>query len=89
MDLDLALALAGAADGVLVRLHHHVAGGGFHLPEQIDRTWTPRFDVRGIQPFHDFPMGPDWWQPPFWKALATNMVKLKLNLYNHKQEQKK
>jgi glucoamylase len=37
-----AAALAGAADGVLTRLAHHVKAGGFHLTEQIDRnTGTP------------------------------------------------
>lgn len=25
--------------------------------------------------------GPDWWQPQFWKALAANMAKMKLNFY--------
>jgi hypothetical protein len=44
--------------------HHH----------HMSFTYTPRFDVRGLQPFHDFPMGPDYWQPQFWRALATNMV---------------
>lgn len=33
-----AQALAGAGDGVLMRLRHHVESGGFHLPEQIDRN---------------------------------------------------
>ena len=42
---------------------------------------TPRFSVRGLQPFHDFPMGPDFWQPQFWRALATNMGKMKMNFY--------
>lgn len=38
------------------------------LPRGLHRTYSPRFSVRGLQPFHDFPMGPDWWQPQFWKA---------------------
>jgi len=33
-----AQAMADAGDGVLQRLRHHVAAGGFHLPEQIDRN---------------------------------------------------
>ena len=49
------------------------------LPPRLYRTFTPRFATRGIQPFHDFPMGPDWWQLPYWKALASNMAKMKLN----------
>ena len=71
------------------------------LPNNLRRTFTPRFEVRGLQPFRersnallcvrlpslirrvvlvadDFPMGPDWWQGPFWKSLSTNMAKLKL-----------
>eukprot|EP00035_Acanthoeca_spectabilis_P001424 m.80027 g.80027 ORF g.80027 m.80027 type:complete len:983 (-) comp10865_c0_seq1:26-2974(-) len=47
----------------------------------VRHQYTPKFAVRGLQPFHDFPMGPDWWQPQFWKALATNMAKMKLNFY--------
>ena len=30
------------------------------LPE-LDEIGRPLFDRRGIQPFHDFPEGPDWW----------------------------
>jgi len=33
-----AAAFAGAADGVLTRVRHHVSAGGFHLTEQIDRN---------------------------------------------------
>jgi len=36
--IDMAEALAGAGDGVLLRLRHHVAPRGFHLDEQIDRN---------------------------------------------------
>ena len=42
-------------------------------PAGFSQTFTPRFSVRGLQPFHDFPMGLD-----FWRALATNMAKMKL-----------
>ena len=34
----VAAAMAGAGDGVLVRLHRHVQPNGFHLSEQIDRN---------------------------------------------------
>ena len=73
----------------------------------FSQPFTPRFSVRGLQPFHDFPMGvyilcetwmllpkplvelkhhatvsgPDFWQPEFWRALATNMAKLKFNFF--------
>jgi hypothetical protein len=42
---------------------------------------SPRFEVRGLQPFHDFPMGPDWWNTEYWAATATQMAKLKLNTW--------
>jgi hypothetical protein len=29
-------------------------------------------------------MGPDFWQPEFWRALATNMAKLKFNFFGAK-----
>ena len=44
-------------------------------------TAVPRFERRGIQPFHDFPMGPDWWQPEFWKATASQLAKLRMNFW--------
>ena len=47
----------------------------------VSTTFSPKFATRGLQPFHDFPMGPDFWQPEFWKALATNMQKMKLNFW--------
>ena len=28
-----------------------------HLPTGLKKTFIPRFNVRGLQPFHDFPMG--------------------------------
>ena len=34
----MAEAMAGAGDGVLTRLRHHVVNNGFHLNEQIDRN---------------------------------------------------
>ena len=34
----MADAMAGAGDGVLTRLRHHVVDNGFHLNEQIDRN---------------------------------------------------
>jgi glucoamylase len=38
----LAQAMAGAGDGVLTRIRHHVQQRGFHLDEQLDRnTGTP------------------------------------------------
>jgi hypothetical protein len=71
------LFLAGGDDAATLyaayRLAEHV-GVRFHLhgdvipDEQItfsipilDERSAPLFALRGIQPFHDFPEGPDWW----------------------------
>ena len=40
---------------------------------------APVFAERGLQPFHDFPMGPDWWGRDFWRHTATQMAKMKMN----------
>ena len=44
---------------------------------------TPRFAVRGIQPFHDFPMGPDFWTLDFYKQTATQLNKMKMNIQGY------
>ena len=38
------------------------------LPD-IDEAGRPLFAIRGIQPFHDFPEGPDWWSRDDYKAV--------------------
>ncbi len=48
------------------------------LPE-IDCKKTPLFSVRGLHPFHDFPEGPDWWEPDDYKAVMEQMTKMKMN----------
>jgi hypothetical protein len=40
---------------------------------------SPRFPVRGIQPFHDFPEGPDWWGTEEYKAIIGQLPKLGMN----------
>ena len=40
---------------------------------------VPLFAERGLQPFHDFPMGVDWWSLEYFKLLGTQMTKMKLN----------
>eukprot|EP00729_Bicosta_minor_P020540 gene20540-5788_t len=42
--------------------------GTFANIAPLSETYTPRFSVRGLQPFHDFPMGPDFWQPSDWRV---------------------
>jgi hypothetical protein len=48
------------------------------LPTSL-HFFEPIFQERGIQPFHDFPSGPDFWTVEFFKLVATQMTKMKLN----------
>ncbi len=45
----------------------------------LDETSQPLFALRGLQPFHDFPEGPDWWTLDDWKSVVGQAVKLRLN----------
>lgn len=49
------------------------------LPFLQAKVETPVFEYRGLQPFHDFASGPDWWSADDYKAVASNLVKLKMN----------
>jgi hypothetical protein len=44
-----------------------------------DISMSPSFDVRGIQPFHDFSSGPDWWSGDDYKVVLTQLARQKLN----------
>ncbi|MBN8457510.1 MAG: hypothetical protein J0M04_06720 [Verrucomicrobia bacterium] len=46
---------------------------------QFDETCKPLFETRGIQPFHDFPEGPDWWSTDDYRACIAQLPKLKMN----------
>ncbi len=50
----------------------------FVLPELNIRK-KPVFNLRGIQPFHDFPEGPDWWNEHDYKAIIVQLAKMKMN----------
>jgi hypothetical protein len=45
----------------------------------VDERAKPLFELRGIQPFHDFPEGPDWWNADDYKAVISQLVKLRMN----------
>jgi hypothetical protein len=45
----------------------------------LDEVWQPLFERRGIQPFHDFPEGPDWWSADDWRLFLGQAVKLRMN----------
>ena len=48
------------------------------FPGMRDRG-RPLFDLRGIQPFHDFPEGPDWWSEDGYKAIIAQLPKMGMN----------
>jgi hypothetical protein len=50
------------------------------LPEMRE-TGRPLFEQRGIQPFHDFPEGPDWWNADGYKAVLAQLPKLRMNFF--------
>ena len=45
----------------------------------LDETGKPLFDLRGIQPFHDFPEGPDWWSTDDYRAYVAQLAKMRMN----------
>jgi hypothetical protein len=50
------------------------------IPDLDDRG-KPLFETRGIQPFHDFPEGPDWWNTDDYKAIIAQLPKLRMNFF--------
>jgi len=47
----------------------------------VDEWGKPLFDRRGIQPFHDFPEGPDWWNTDDYKMVLAQLPKLRMNFF--------
>lgn len=45
----------------------------------LDETREPLFELRGIQPFHDFMEGPDWWNQDDYLAYLSQLSKLRMN----------
>jgi hypothetical protein len=67
--------------GVRFYLHGDVVPDGkipFALPK-LDETVNPIFNIRGIQPFHDFPEGPDWWTTDDYRAYIAQLAKMRMN----------
>ena len=81
-------ALYGAYDfaeqlGVRFYLHGDVIPDNkikFKIPN-LNITNKPLFNARGIQPFHDFQEGPDWWEADDYKAYFSQLAKLKMNFF--------
>ena len=42
---------------------------------------TPSMSVRGILPFHDFTVGPDWWDTNDYMFTMEQLAKMKLNFF--------
>jgi hypothetical protein len=42
---------------------------------------APLFRIRGIQPFHDFPEGPDWWNTDDYLAIIGQLPKMGMNFF--------
>jgi hypothetical protein len=47
----------------------------------LDERAAPLFGLRGIQPFHDFPEGPDWWDQDDYQAVLAQLPKLRMNFF--------
>ena len=47
----------------------------------LDEVRKPLFALRGIQPFHDFPEGPDWWNRDGYKAVIGQLPKMGMNFF--------
>lgn len=45
----------------------------------VHENGRPLFSVRGIQPFHDFAEGPDWWNIDDYLAIIGQLPKLRMN----------
>ena len=50
------------------------------LPD-VNDSGAPLFATRGIQPFHDFPEGPDWWNQDDYLAYIGQLAKLRMNFF--------
>ena len=67
--------------GVRFYLHGDVVPSG-RIPLELSRleeTGQPLFATRGINPFHDFPEGPDWWNRDDYLAYIQQLAKLRMN----------
>ncbi len=52
----------------------------FKMPA-LDEIRRPLFKLRGIQPFHDFAEGPDWWNEENYKMILGQLPKLGMNFF--------
>lgn len=75
----------GFAEKLGVRFYLHgdvVPDERLPLPLPVmDERRMPLFALRGIQPFHDFPEGPDWWNREDYLAVMAQLPKLRMNFF--------
>ena len=45
----------------------------------LDKIGRPVFEKRGLQPFHDFPEGPDYWDYDTYQAVISQLPKMRMN----------
>lgn len=45
----------------------------------IEKSGKPVFEKRGLQPFHDFPEGPDYWDYDTYQAVISQIAKMRMN----------
>ncbi len=45
----------------------------------LEEYGKPLFELRGIQPFHDFNEGPDWWNEADYQCAIGQLAKLRMN----------
>jgi hypothetical protein len=62
------------------RLQKFAAPPPWSLPP-LQELGKPLFALRGIQPFHDFPEGPDWWNRDDYLAILSQLPKLRMNFF--------
>jgi hypothetical protein len=69
--------------GVRFSLHGDTIPDARHAPglPDLDEAGRPLFAIRGIQPFHDFPEGPDWWSRDDYKSVLGQLPKLGMNFF--------
>ena len=69
--------------GVRFYMHGDVMPDAAGCPRvaRAGRARQPLFDRRGIQPFHDFPEGPDWWNRDNYKAILGQLPKMRMNFF--------
>ena len=62
----------------LLQRRHGPVEALFH---HLDEVRKPLFALRGIQPFHDFPEGPDGWNTDDYLAILSQLPKLGMNFF--------